>query len=112
MSDSNGPVKRRRIAGESTPAAKKTPAKKTPAKKAPAKKATATGSKFTSPVKPAAKLPKKVATPTKRVAAPVRQSQTASTSSRDGAAMPRPAAKKLVPLFVAAIMAPSPVYEW
>ena len=105
MSDSNGPVKRRRIAGESTPAAKKTPAKKTPAKKAPAKKATATGSKFTSPVKPAAKLPKKVATPTKRVAAPVRQSQTASTSSRDGAAMPRPAAKKLVPLFVAAIMA-------
>ena len=35
MSDSNGPVKRRRIAGESTPAAKKTPAKKTTAMRFP-----------------------------------------------------------------------------
>lgn len=48
MSSSDGPIRRRRIAGESKPAApaekvvaKKAPAKKTPAKKTPAKKALA-----------------------------------------------------------------------
>ncbi|WP_332644038.1 hypothetical protein [Aeromicrobium sp.] len=55
MSDSNGPINRRRIAGEGNPAAKKTPAKKAPAKKAAVKAA---------PVK-------KVATPAKKVAPPV-----------------------------------------
>lgn len=60
MSDSNGPVNRRRIAGESTPAAKKAPAKKAPAKKVAPKSSVAKA----SPVK-------KVATPVKKVVPPV-----------------------------------------
>lgn len=76
MSDSNGPVNRRRIAGESNPAAKKSTAKKAPAKKAPVKKAaTAKAPTKKSPAsKPAAKKTatkapaKKVATPVKTVA--------------------------------------------
>lgn len=68
MSDSNGPVNRRRIAGEGSPAAKKT-AKKGPVKKAaPATKKAA--AKKTTAKKPAVKAApvKKVATPAKKVA--------------------------------------------
>ena len=68
MSDSNGPINRRRIAGESSPAAKKAPVKKAPVKKAPVKKA---------PVKkaPAKKAPAKKA-PVKK--APVTKVATAA----------------------------------
>ena len=63
MSESNGPVNRRRIAGESAPAAKKTTAKKAPVKKPTVKKTTAKKA-------PAKKAPaKKVATA--KVATPV-----------------------------------------
>jgi hypothetical protein len=66
MSDSNGPVNRRRIAGETNPAAKKSTAKKATAKKvAPAKKAAPAATK-----KATAAPVKKVATPTKRVVSP------------------------------------------
>lgn len=69
MSDSNGPINRRRIAGEGSPAAKKVTAKKAPVKKAaakktPAKKTPANAAVTAAPVK-------KVATPAKKVSPPV-----------------------------------------
>ncbi|GAA3525841.1 hypothetical protein GCM10022234_23720 [Aeromicrobium panaciterrae] len=75
MSEPNGPVNRRRIAGESTPAvkkatAKKAPAKKTTVKKAAAKKAPAkTSAAKAAPVAKAVP-PRKVATPVKKAAPP------------------------------------------
>ncbi len=67
MSDSNGPVNRRRIAGEGNPAAKKTPAKKAPAKKAAVK---------SGPVK-------KVATPAKKAAPPLASGASIIATSRE-----------------------------
>lgn len=72
MSDSNGPVNRRRIAGEGT--AKKATAKKAPVKKAAAKKAPAklpavkAPAKKVSTVKPKAAVAEKVAAPRTPVA--------------------------------------------
>jgi Mce-associated membrane protein len=80
MSSSEGPIRRRRIAGESKPAAKKAPAK-TAAKKTPAKKATAKKA-------PAKKAPAKVsiATPT-----PVKKAAAFAPVTPKAAAPARPA---------------------
>ena len=103
MSEPNGPVNRRRIAGESAPAkkttAKKAPVKKATAKKAPAKKATAKtapAKKTTVKKAPAKKVATaKVATPVNapaKAAAP----KVASVATRPSPAQrsaPRPAGR-------------------
>jgi hypothetical protein len=89
MSSSEGPVRRRRIAGESTPAA---PAKKVVAKKAPTKKAPAKNA-------PAKKAPAKKAAEKVSIAkpAPIRKSPAASAAPKASAAprIPAPAPRTL-----------------
>jgi Mce-associated membrane protein len=91
MSDSNGPVRRRRIAGEAPPAApaKKVPAKKAPAKKTSAKKAPAT--KAPAKKAPATKAAAVAATPVaKKAPAPSRAPAVATPPRR--ATVTRPVA--------------------
>lgn len=113
MSSSEGPIRRRRIAGESKPAttAKKAPAKKVAAKKAPVKKAVAT--KAPAKVAPAKVAPAKVsiakpavkALATPRVVAPPRPAaRPTEVSTTDGASM-RPPARELRWLVPAALIA-------
>ena len=82
MSDSTGPVRRRRIAGESKPAA---PAKKPVTKKVPARKAAATKAATQKPVAPPA-APKSIATP--KVARPPKPTVTSpADDSSHGSAL-------------------------
>lgn len=90
MSDSGGPTRRRRIAGESNPAAKKATAKKTTVKKAAAKPAVAkkAPAKKATPQKVAAKK----ATPQKVPAKKVATAKPAAPTKKVATVAPRPAA--------------------
>ncbi|MCW2799823.1 MAG: hypothetical protein JWQ70_1295 [Aeromicrobium sp.] len=108
MSSSEGPIRRRRIAGESKPAAKKAVAKKAPVKKAAAKKAPAQAS-VTKPA-PVKKAPAKkslvTAAPAKAPAAPrvVAPARSVDRTPVDGGSI-RPPTRELRWLVPAALIA-------
>ena len=101
MSDSGGPTRRRRIAGESNPAAKKPAAKKATVKKAAVKSATAkktttkkTTAKKTTPKKTTPKKATPPKAPTKKVATakpavPAKKVATAAPAKRGATAAPK-----------------------
>lgn len=97
MSDSNGPTRRRRIAGEAAPAGptKKAPAKKTTAKKAtPAKAAPKkVAAKKAAVEKPAAKVAPAVKAPVvKKATAPQKKAATPSTPAARTSPVTKPVA--------------------
>ena len=99
MSNSEGPIRRRRIAGESKPAApaKKAVAKKVAAKKAPAKKAAPVKVSIAKPPPPAPK----VVAPTRPVARPAE----VATKDRGLAGPPAKELRWLIPAALIAVAA-------
>ncbi|NRQ49677.1 hypothetical protein [Aeromicrobium stalagmiti] len=109
MSDSNGPVRRRRIAGEAPASApaKKAPVKKSPAKKAPAKKVPAKKAPATAKAAPAKKTPIKKAPAAKKASA-VEQAVSLDTSTTSAPTRPSvPTARRSTPA-VAKPVRPAP----